>query len=141
MFLKQLCVFIENRTGRLNQLTKTLMENKINIICISVADTIDYGMLRMIVSDPEKTQKVLIDNGYASVVNEVLGIKFDNNPGSLNKLANLLADNNINIDYMYAFTSGSINASVILKTSDIKRTYEIIKNDFEILTTEEVYSL
>lgn len=142
MFIKQLSVFIENREGRLEKVTKTLGENNINIICISLADTSEYGMLRMIVSDPENAKTILKENGFSAMITNVIGVKLPHHFGMLNKLTQLLSDNSINIEYMYALTSGQNNASIIIKTSDSAKTIDIVSNsNLELMPAEEAYNL
>ena len=86
MFIKQLCVFIENKHGKFQEVTKVFTEYGINMISLSLSDSTDYGVARLIVSDTDKAQKALAANGFASVVNEIMAVKLDNKLGELNNL-------------------------------------------------------
>lgn len=142
MFMKQLSVFIENREGRLEKVTETLAENDINIVCISLADTSEYGMLRMIVSDADKGKKLLKENGFSAMVTEVVAVKLPHHFGSLHLLTKEMSALNLNIEYMYALTSGKDNASIIIKSSDNNKTLEAIANaGLELVDPLEAYNL
>lgn len=142
MFMKQLSVFIENREGRLEKVTETLAENDINIVCISLADTSEYGMLRMIVSDADKGKKLLKENGFSAMVTEVVAVKLPHHFGSLHLLTKEMSALNLNIEYMYALTSGKDNASIIIKSSDNNKTLEAIANaGLELVDPREAYNL
>ena len=115
MFLKQLSIFIENREGRLEKVTETLAANGINIVCISLADTSEYGLLRMIVSDPDKGKQILKENGFSAMLTNVVAVKIPHSFGSLHTITKELSVQELNIEYMYAFTSGmdkALNASL-----------------------------
>lgn len=127
MFIKQLTVFIENRAGRLEQIAQVLKENDINILSISLADTSDYGLLRLILSEPDKAVQVLKENGFSAMISNVLAVKMSQNAGELGELLTLLADVNVNIEYMYVLGSGSDSASVVMKTSDQHKALEAIR--------------
>ena len=142
MFLKQLTVFLENREGRLDSVTDLLAKNDINIACLALADTSEYGVLRLVVSDPDKTKAILKEEGYSSRLTEVLGVRLAQVPGSVNKLTKVLAAANINIEYMYTLSSSKEFGSMILKVSDIEKAYETVKNaGMELVDPEAAYSL
>ncbi len=115
MLIKQLSVFIENRAGRLEQVTETLKDHGINITSLSLADTSEYGMLRMIVSDPIIGRKALKDAGFSAMLTDVIAVKLSNGVGMLNHLLKVL--DGVNIEYMYALSTNE-NAALILKISD-----------------------
>lgn len=138
--MKQLTVFIENRMGRLEEVTDILSRNNINIICISLADTTEYGMLRMIVSQPAAACEVLVASGFSAMLTDVTAVRLPHHFGTLKKLSGLLSDNNIDIRYMYALTSGD-DAAIVLKTSDFEKTEELIAKDYEILNAVDVYNM
>ena len=140
MFVKQLCVFIENKLGKFKELTKIFADNEINMISLSLSDSTDYGVARLIVSDPTKAQKVLTQNGIASVVNEIMAVKIENKLGELDKLLKSLNDEKIDVQYVYALTSGK-QASILLKTLDDKKAEKIIGKNYEFYSEEEIYSL
>ena len=142
MFLKQLTVFLENREGRLDSVTDLLAKNDINIACLALADTSEYGVLRLVVSDPDKAKAILKEEGYSSRLTEVLGVRLAQIPGSVNKLTKVLAAANINIEYMYTLSSSKEFGSMILKVSDIEKAYETVKNaGMELVDPEAAYSL
>ena len=140
--MKQLTVFIENRIGRLEQVTEILKNNNINIVCLSLDDTGDYGMLRMIVSQPSQAVETLVDAGFSAMLTDVTAIKLPHHFGMLNKLSGLLSDNGIDIKYMYALNSGA-NAAVVIKTSDDAKSADILvaSGDFNVLSAVDVYNM
>lgn len=106
MSVKQLSVFLENRPGALYGMTGILSQNKIDMRALSVAETRDFGILRIIVDDPYKTATVLKDAGYVYNITPVLGVAIPDVPGGLNKVLQVLTDARINVEYMYAFLGG-----------------------------------
>ncbi|MCR4815498.1 MAG: amino acid-binding protein [Lachnospiraceae bacterium] len=142
MFLKQLTVFLENREGRLESVTDLLAKNDINIACLALADTSEYGVLRLVVSDPDRAKAILKEEGYSSRLTEVLGVRLQQVPGSVSKLTKVLAAENINIEYMYTLSSSKEFGSMILKVSDIEKAYEAVKNaGMELVDPQAAYSL
>lgn len=142
MFIKQLSIFVENRPGRINDVTKALAENNINVICVSLSDTADYGVFRLIVSNPKAAQDVLKEKGFSSTLTDVVGVKLPHHFGMLNKMTEALSEAGVNLLYIYAFTSGKDNAAVIIKTSDNKKAKEAVKAaGLEILNPSEAYNL
>lgn len=142
MFLKQLSIFIENREGRLEKVTETLAANGINIVCISLADTSEYGLLRMIVSDPDKGKQILKENGFSAMLTNVVAVKIPHSFGTLHTITKELCANDLNIEYMYAFTSGMDNASIIIKTNDNDKALSVLtEKGFEMLDPQYAYNL
>lgn len=142
MFIKQLSVFIENRAGRLEQITQVLRENDINIVSVSLADTSDYGLLRLILSDPDKAVKVLKESGFSAMISDVIAVKLTQHVGKLGDLLVILSNAGVNVEYMYGLTSGDENASIVIKTSDQKKALDaIINSSFELLSTDETYKM
>lgn len=139
--IKQLSVFIENKEGRIEKVTETINNNDINIISISLADTSDYGMLRMIVSDPEKGREVLKKEGFSVKLVDVLAIKLPHKIGMLHQLLKVLVDADISVEYMYVLDTGKL-PSMILKVSNSEKALLAITNSkYELLTEEEAYSI
>ena len=103
MKIRQISIFIENKVGRIKEITDILGENKINIRALSLADTSDFGILRMIVDDIEKGVKVLKGNGLIVRVSEVVAVEVPDKPGGLARVLDLLVSKGINVEYMYAF--------------------------------------
>lgn len=139
MFINQLSVFIENREGRLEQVLEALKNNNINIVSLSLADTSEYGMLRMIVSDSEKGKEVLKNNGFSAMLTPVLGVKMSHKVGQLQILLAKICEAGINIDYMYALATGSDDASIVIKTADLKKASEILEETgIELISSGEL---
>ena len=106
MVIKQLSIFLENKTGRLNDVAKLLGDSGINMTAYSLADNSDFGILRVIVSDPAKAEKILKENRFAVSLTDVICVRIDNLPGALSKVLAILAKADIYIEYMYAFSEG-----------------------------------
>lgn len=142
MIIKQLSVFLENRTGRLTELTGILAENGINISAFSIADTKDYGILRMIVGKPHKAAEVLHEKGFTVKITDVVAMIVPHHPGGLHKALEIISDNNIAIDYMYAFASGEEKASVVIRAESLERMIEVLQeHKMELLRKSDVYQL
>ena len=139
MFINQLSVFIENRTGRLDEVLEALKEAGINIISLSLADSSDYGLLRMIVSDPVKGKSVLKEAGITSMLTDVVALRVPHASGSLSKAMHELMTGGVNVEYMYAFANGA-DASAVLKSDDPAKVVNILKeNGFDVWKADEAY--
>lgn len=139
MTIKQLSVFLENREGRLDEVLRILGTNGVNIVALSLADTSDYGMLRMVVSDPEKGRAVLKEAGITSMLTDVVALRVPHATGSLSKAMHALVEGGVNIEYMYAFANGS-DASAVLKSDDPAKVVAILKeNGFDVWSADEAY--
>ena len=137
MFAKQLTVFIENRTGRLSEVLGVLKDNDVNIISMSLADTTEFGLLRLIVDNAYTGKEKLTENGFSSMISDVSIIKIPHRAGSLQGLLKVIDDNGVNIEYMYGLSVDSDQAYVVLKASDIQRVDEILtSNGVKTLTCE-----
>ena len=142
MYLKQLTVFLENREGRLDSVTDILSKNNINIVCLTLADTSEYGVIRMIVSDPDKAKSALKAEGCLARLNDVLAVEMEQKAGSLNKITKIFSEANVNIEYMYTLNSAKEAGSMILKCSDIDKGYEIIeKAGFKLVDPNVAYAI
>lgn len=138
MAIRQLSVFLENRHGTLIEVTDLLARENIDIRAMSLADTQDFGILRLIVNDPEKAKAALAKIGFVASVNEVCAVAIDDNPGALSHVIHIMAENNINIEYMYAFLSTHKgNAYVVLRVADNYTTTEILSKNGVTLVTED----
>ena len=126
MLSKQLSVFIENRQGRLGEVLGVLKDNNVNILSLSLADTTEYGLLRLIVNDPELGKQKLSSLGFSTMLTDVLIIKIPHISGSLQKLLEVLSNNDINVEYMYGLSIDGEKASVVLKTSNMAKTDSIL---------------
>jgi len=141
MLIKQLSVFLENRNGSMCEALEILGRNDIDIIALSLADTKDYGILRMIVSDPEKGRSVLREQGLTASLTEVIAVRVAHATGSLCKVMKMLSDDEVNVEYMYAFANGE-DASAVMKIDDPVKAEEVLaKNRIKIWTAEEAYQL
>ena len=106
--IQQLSVFLENREGRLDEVLSVLAGNDINIVALSLADTSEYGMLRMIVSDPNKGKAVLKENGITSMLTDVVALRVPHETGSLSRAMHQIVEGDVNIEYMYALLTGQM---------------------------------
>lgn len=139
MTSKQLSVFIENRKGRLSEVLQVLKDNKISIISLSLADTTEYGLLRLIVNDAINGKEVLTKEGFSTMLTDVFIINISHRVGSLQELLNVLNDNDVNVEYMYGLSIENDNAYVVLKTSDAVKTEKIfIDNNISMLSDKEI---
>lgn len=139
MTIKQLSVFLENREGRLDEVLKTLGGNGVNIVALSLADTSDYGMLRMIVSDPAKGKAVLKEAGITSMLTDVVALRVPHAAGSLSKAMHEIVQAGINVEYMYAFANGA-DASAVLKSDNPEKVVAVLKNaGFDVWEADEAY--
>ena len=143
MKIKQLSIFVENKAGRLAKITNTLAEAKIDIRAISVADTTEFGILRLIVDDPERACEYLKKENITVSLTEVIAVGINDTPGEFAKAMDVLADNEIAIEYVYAFISRDRGkAFVILRVDDNDRAVEVFKNsDIEVLTSEQIHGM
>ncbi len=126
MFAKQLTVFIENRSGRLSEVLNVLKNNNVNILSLSLADTTEFGLLRLIVDNAILGKEKLSENGFSSLLSDVSIIKIPHKVGSLQELLKVIDDNGVNIEYMYGLSIESDEAYVVLKASDIAKVDEIL---------------
>ena len=137
--VQQLSVFLENREGRLDDVLGTLAEGGVNIVALSLADTADYGMLRMIVSDPKKGREVLKAEGITAMLTDVVALRVPHATGSLSKAMHELVKGNVNIEYMYAFANGE-DAAAVLKSDDSQKVIDILtESGFKVYDAEEAY--
>lgn len=125
MTIKQLSVFIENKTGRINEVTRILGQNRVNMTAFSLAESADFGILRMIVSDVDLAMRVLKEAHFGLTVTDVVCFSCPNTPGSLSTVLEYLAKENIFIEYMYAFSEGD-TANVVIRPTDVKRCLDIL---------------
>lgn len=126
MIAKQVSVFLENKSGRLNEVTRILGEAGVNISAFSIADTSDFGVLRMIVPDPEKAVEVLRANFFSVQTTPVVLVTSPNKPGSLATLLRILSDEGIFIEYIYAFSMNEDSAVVVIRPSEIDRCKAVL---------------
>ncbi|MFP4562935.1 MAG: ACT domain-containing protein [Spirochaetia bacterium] len=129
MTVKQISVFLENTAGRLGEVTALLGEGGVNLRAITIADTADFGILRLIVDDYEKALKLFKDGGFTAKVTEVLAIEVADEPGGLARVMKIFEDNNVNIEYLYATLEKSADkAVVIFRVEDIDSALKLIED-------------
>ena len=137
--IQQLSVFLENREGRLDEVLSVLAENDVNIVALSLADTSDYGMLRMVVSDPHRGRQALKDAGITAMLTDVVALRVPHATGSPSKAMHQIVEGEVNVEYMYAFANGS-DAAAILKSDDPGRVIDILKGSgFDVYSADEAY--
>jgi hypothetical protein len=142
LFIKQISVFVENKSGRLADVTRNLGDNGIDLIAISISDTTDFGIFRLIVDLPEKAEEVLLKNGFTVSSTDVIAVSVKDEPGSLARALTVLADEMIDIEYMYAVGKNTKGAVVILKVNDIEKAVKVLEEKgIDVLPAEKVYSL
>ena len=139
MTIKQLSVFLENKTGRINDLTRILSREGINMHAFSMAETPDFGILRLIVSEVERAVEVLRNENFAVMLTDVVCIKCDNQAGALSTILERLSEREIFIEYMYAFANGE-DASAVLKCNDADKAADALHAvGFDLYDAEEAY--
>ena len=140
MFIKQISIFVENKPGRLSAVTNILKENNIDIRALSIADTRDFGILRLIVNDPQKACEVLKDADCTVTLTDVMAVAVDDTPGGLAKIMELLYAGQISVEYMYAFISKTDKeAFVILRVEDNDTAEKIFaENNVKRLTQSDI---
>lgn len=143
MLVKQISVFLENKSGRMAEVTKILGEKNIDISALSIADTTDFGILRLIVNNPEEAEQILKENNFAVSCTNVIAIAVADKPGGLAKILQILDNFSIGIEYMYAFVGKNRDeALVIIRVEDLIKAVEVLnKNKIRVLSANEVYNL
>jgi hypothetical protein len=143
MTIEQLSIFVENRAGRLAEITGLLGDAGINLCAMSIADTKDFGILRVIVNDPVRAGEVLRADGCVFSVTPVLAVSIEDKPGSLSRVLGILGDAGISIEYIYAFiTRKKDNAYVIFRVEDNVRAIEAFaEHGVGTVDAGEIYDL
>lgn len=143
MKVEQISIFLENKSGRLAEVTSVLSEAAINIRALYLADTADFGILRLIVNDTEKARQALKDHGFTVEKTKVVAIEVPDRPGGLSSILNTIKEAGINVEYMYAFVEKSgENAIVIFRFDELERSIDILRQSgVRILGGEELSAL
>lgn len=140
MFIKQLSIFVENKNGRLETIIDTLSKNGINISALSIADTTDFGILRMIVDEPDKARNALKEIGVISKCTDVIAVYIDDKTGGLAEVLKVLSEEELGIEYMYAFlgrTHGK--ALMVLKADEPEKAIKTLEADgIKVATKDEI---
>ncbi|MGM9521672.1 MAG: hypothetical protein ACI3VB_04255 [Oscillospiraceae bacterium] len=144
MTIKQISVFVSNMTGGLAEVTEAIRDSDIDVRALSIADTTDFGILRLIVNDPDKALSVLKDAGFIVSVTDVLAARIDDCPGGLSKVLRILADENIAIEYVYAFAARNRadSAYVVIRLEDNDHAGRVLEeNGVKLLSSDEIYNI
>jgi len=143
MKVEQISIFLENKSGRLAEVTRILGEAGVNIRALSLADTTDFGILRIIVNDTEKAKDVLKKNDFTVGKTEVIAVEVPDNPGGLAGILEILKSENLNVEYMYAFVERSgEDAVIIFRFDEIDRAIKVLGDKgITVLPGEKVYAL
>lgn len=141
MLIKQLSVFLENKSGRLHEVSTLLGNEGVNMSAFSVADTSEFGILRLIVSDHEKALRVLRENSFSVSLTEVVCLNCPNQPGALAKALQILSENEVAIEYLYAFSVGD-SANVVLKPDNLDKCISVLQqHSMELVSASDLYRI
>jgi len=143
MFVEQISIFIENTEGRLAEVTAILRDTNINIRALSLADTTDFGVLRLIVNDNDKAEQALKKEGFTVGRTKVMAVEIDDEPGGLNKVLDPLCENEVNVEYMYAFANPQCkNAIMMFRFNDYDKALKILEQkSIKVFTKQEIRNL
>ena len=140
MLIKQMSVFVENTTGRLAQLTRVLGNDGIDIKASCIADTVDFGILRCIVDDPEEATRVLKEHGFTASITEVIAVELEDRPGGFAEVLEILAKENIGVNYIYSTIRSKEGAAIIvLKVEDPQKAIDVLlSNNVKLYKAHEL---
>ncbi len=143
MYITQISIFLENKKGRLKEITGILKDNNLNIRALSIAETKDFGVVRIIVDNPDQATKALKKGDFVVRQTKVLAVEVNDVPGGLNQILSLLDENDINIEYMYAFVEKATDkALLVMRFDDIDKAETTLKeNKISIVESNKVYNL
>ena len=143
MKIKQLSIFLQNKMGSLAKPLEVLTVADLNIRAMCMADTSEFGILRLVVDDPEKGKKALEQNNFLVKMTEIIGVEMNDTPGGLTSVLKTIRDNNIDLEYLYAFTHDKADKAILLlHADDIDKLIEVLQNNnITIVPSEEVYNL
>ena len=138
MSVNQVSIFLENKPGTLNKLTEILAKNNVNIRALSLAETSEFGIVRMLVNDVFEATNVLKENNFVAILTPVLAYAIEDKAGYLNNLLQHFSEAEVNIEYMYAF-AGKTRAYMIFRVNDTKKAEALLKGKgLKSLTQEEI---
>ena len=144
MFIKQLSVFVENKQGALSKIITLLSDSGVNMRAISIADTQDFGILRVIVNDIDKATEALKNNNVIVRANNVIGVELTDKPGALARVLEVLTAGGVNVEYMYAFVTpgNSDGAYLVLRARDNQKAEKILSdNNIKMLSDEDIKAM
>ncbi len=127
MTSKQISVFIENRKGRLGEILDVLKSNDVNIVSMSLADTSEYGLLRIIADKPQEGKEALAAAGFSSMLTDVFIVQVPHTPGALHSILQIIAAEELNVEYMYGLSASGEQASLVVKTSDVEKADQVFE--------------
>lgn len=141
--IKQISLFVENKPGRMTKVSKTLSDAGVNIRALTVAEAGDFGVIRMVVDDPEKGYKVLHDNGFTVSETEVLAVEMKDIPGGLYEIVNTLGESGVNVDYAYAFvTTKAERAMLIIRVDNLEKARRVLTDaGIKLATKDEIQKI
>ena len=139
MVSKQITVFIENRKGRLGEVLDVLKSSGVNILSLSLADTTEYGLLRIISDNPQAGKDALLSAGFSSMISDVFIVKVPHTPGALQTILRVIAEEELSVEYMYGLSVAKEDASIVVKTSDLEKAREIFsRRGIETLSDKDL---
>lgn len=143
MKIKQLSIFLQNRMGSLSKPLEVLSNADVNIRAMCMADTSEFGILRLVVDNPEKGKEALEENNFLVKITEIIGVEMNDTPGGLTSVLKIIKDNQIDLEYLYAFTHEKAGKAILLLHADDidKLITALEKNDIVIVSADEVYNL
>ena len=143
MKIKQLSIFLQNRMGSLSKPLEVLSDADVNIRAMCMADTSEFGILRLVVDNPEKGKDTLEENGFLVKITEIIGVEMNDTPGGLTSVLKVIKDNEIDLEYLYAFTHEKEGKAILLLHSDdIDRLISVLKDsDITVVQSDEVYNI
>ena len=143
MRVTQISVFLENKKGRLFEVCSLLGKNSINIMALTIAETENFGVLRIVVNKPEEAIKLLKDNGFAANLTDVVIVEVEDKPGGLAKVLKVLSDNNINIEYMHAFIKrNEVNSYMVFRFDDPDSAIKVLlENKLNIIEKNKIIDI
>lgn len=141
--IKQISVFVENKKGRLHKLTELLSNEGIDLRALSISDTTDFGILRCIVEDPDKTLEIIKSNHYTASINQVIAAEVGDTPGGLAMVLKVLSDNDISVEYLYSFVKRiKSDALIIFRVEDPDAAIEALeKNNIKVLDEKQLFAV
>jgi hypothetical protein len=143
MHAEQISIFLENKAGRLSEVTRIFDEGRINIRALSLADTSDFGILRLIVNDNEKAKRLLKENGFTVRSTEVVAVEVQDKPGGLHQILTALSEAGVNVEYMYAFVRQSgQNAVLIFRFDNTAAAAEVLRREgVQVIDGQDLYAM
>ena len=143
MKIKQLSIFLQNRMGSLSKPLEVLSDADVNIRAMCMADTSEFGILRLVVDDPIKGKEALEENNFLVKITDIIGIEMNDAPGGLTSVLDVIRDNLIDLEYLYAFSHKKEDKAILLlHADDIDKLIDVlIKNNIPLVSAEEVYNL